>query len=62
MMVGIEFFERKADMASEWRKYKSMSATDRIGWIHSNPAKAFELFSYLGGRIFSLELELSKYK
>ncbi|GAH47513.1 unnamed protein product [marine sediment metagenome] len=56
-MVGIEFFERTADMAVKWKEYKSMSATDRIGWITSNPAKAFELFSYLDGRIVSYEIE-----
>ena len=56
-MSGIEFFERTADMSSKWQEYKSRSATDRIAWIHSNPAKAFELFSYLDGRIVSYEIE-----
>ena len=56
-MSGIEFFERTADMSSKWKEYKSMFATDRIAWIHSNPAKAFELFSYLDGRIVSYEIE-----
>lgn len=51
-MVGIKFFEYKADMASEWENYKSLTATDRIAWIHGNPAKAFELFSYLDGLLF----------
>lgn len=56
-MSGIKFYERTADMASEWEKYKSLLATDRIAWISSNPAKAFELFSYLDGRIVSYEIE-----
>jgi len=55
--MGIEFFKRTADMLSEWEKYKSLPATDRIAWISSNPAKAFELFSYLDGRIVSYEIE-----
>lgn len=56
-MSGIEFFERTADISLKWKEYKAMSATDRIGWIHSNPAKAFELFSYLDGCLTSYEIE-----
>ena len=50
-----EFFKATADMSLKWKEYKAMSATDRITWIHNNSAKAFELFSYLDGRITSYE-------
>jgi len=55
--MGIAFFERTADMSLKWKEYKSMSATDKIAWIRSNPTKAFEIFSYLDGRIVSYEIE-----
>jgi len=55
--MGIEFFERTAKMSVEWKNYKSLPATDRIAWISNNPAKAFELFSYLDGCLTSYEIE-----